>query len=131
MTAAQRQRRIASWFVAVLGSALTLAALVSERARMLAVLLGVLSLVTLVAYGADKSAARKGTWRTPERTLHVLSLAGGWPGALLGQHWFRHKTKKASFQLIFRMTVVLNVVLCTYFLTPQGSDRLIEWLNRL
>ena len=131
MTAAQRQRRIASWFVAVLGSALTLAALVSERARMLAVLLGVLSLVTLVAYGADKSAARKGTWRTPERTLHVLSLAGGWPGALLGQYWFRHKTKKASFQLIFRMTVVLNVVLCTYFLTPQGSDRLIEWLNRL
>lgn len=97
---------------------------------MLALLLGVLSLVTLVAYAADKSAAKKGAWRTPERTLHVLSLAGGWPGALLGQHWFRHKTQKASFQLVFRMTVVLNVVFCD-FLTPEGSDNLIQWLNRL
>lgn len=131
MIAAHRQRRIAIWFAAVFGCVLTIAGLLSERVRMVALLLGVLSLVTFVAYAADKLAAKKGTWRTPERTLHILSLAGGWPGALLAQHWFRHKTKKTAFQLVFRITVVLNVLLCTYFLTPDGSESLIRWLNRL
>lgn len=95
---------------------------------MLAFVVAVLSVVTLLAYAADKSAARKGTWRTPEKTLHILALAGGWPGALLGQQWFRHKTQKTSFLLVFRLTVLINAALCVYFLTPQGSDRLADLL---
>lgn len=45
----------------------------------------VASLVTYVAYAMDKSAAKKGAWRTQESTLHLLSLAGGWPGAVVAQ----------------------------------------------
>jgi uncharacterized membrane protein YsdA (DUF1294 family) len=79
--------------------------------RTLWVLLGasaVLSAVTFVVYGMDKSAAQSGRWRTPETTLHLLALAGGWPGALLAQRAFRHKTKKQPFRAIFWCTVAVN-----------------------
>lgn len=68
----------------------------------------VVSITCFLAYGLDKSAARSQSRRTPERTLLLLGLAGGWPGALLAQQWLRHKTAKASFQLKFWVTVLLN-----------------------
>jgi uncharacterized membrane protein YsdA (DUF1294 family) len=69
----------------------------------------VTSLSCFVAYAIDKSAARNGGWRTPERTLLLLGLVGGWPGAVLAQQWLRHKTSKRSFQQMFWVTVVANV----------------------
>jgi len=69
----------------------------------------VTSLSCFVAYAIDKSAARNGNWRTPERTLLLLGLVGGWPGAVLAQQWLRHKTSKRSFQRMFWVTVVVNV----------------------
>ncbi|MET0980819.1 MAG: DUF1294 domain-containing protein [Telluria sp.] len=69
----------------------------------------VISLTCFVAYALDKSAARKKGWRTPERTLLLLGLACGWPGALLAQQWLRHKTAKRSFQQMFWFTVVANI----------------------
>ena len=68
-----------------------------------------MSVVTVFAYAFDKSAAVYGLWRTAENTLHLLSLAGGWPGALLAQQLLRHKTKKQSFVFAFWVTVLLNV----------------------
>lgn len=58
-----------------------------------------LSTVTLAVFGLDKRAAKRNTWRTPEKTLLSLSLVGGWPGALLGMRLFRHKTRKARFRI--------------------------------
>lgn len=68
-----------------------------------------LSLLAFLAYAFDKSAAVSGRWRTSEQTLHLFSLAGGWPGALLAQQLLRHKTSKQSFVATFWFTVVLNV----------------------
>jgi uncharacterized membrane protein YsdA (DUF1294 family)/cold shock CspA family protein len=68
-----------------------------------------LSAVALLAYAIDKSAAVAGRWRIAEQTLHLLSLAGGWPGALLAQQFLRHKTSKLSFVSVFWFTVLLNV----------------------
>ena len=42
-----------------------------------------LSMFTFLMYAWDKSAAQKSEWRTSEKTLHLLSLIGGWPGALV------------------------------------------------
>ena len=67
-----------------------------------------LSLTLFVMYGIDKAAARRGRRRIPETALHLVSVAGGWPGALVAQHVFHHKTRKKSFQLIFWCTVVVN-----------------------
>jgi uncharacterized membrane protein YsdA (DUF1294 family)/cold shock CspA family protein len=66
------------------------------------------SLVTFLVYAGDKAAARRNEWRTAESTLLLLGLCGGWPGALIAQHVFRHKTRKASFVQAFRVTVVVN-----------------------
>jgi uncharacterized membrane protein YsdA (DUF1294 family)/cold shock CspA family protein len=69
-----------------------------------------LSAATFIAYAADKSAASNGSWRTPENTLHMLALAGGWPGALLAQQFLRHKSTKQPFRQVFWATALLNVV---------------------
>jgi uncharacterized membrane protein YsdA (DUF1294 family) len=67
------------------------------------------SLACFIVYALDKSAARAGRRRTPERTLLLMGLACGWPGAALAQQWLRHKSSKASFRIQFWVTVVVNV----------------------
>ena len=79
------------------------------------------SLSCFVAYALDKSAAKSGAWRTPERTLLVLGLVGGWPGALLAQQWLRHKTAKRSFQQQFWVTVAVNVAGFVYVASRLAS----------
>ena len=71
----------------------------------------IMSLVTFVAYGFDKRRAQTGGRRVPERTLHFMALLGGWPGALMGQRVFRHKTQKISFQIVFWLCLCLHLVL--------------------
>ena len=77
--------------------------------RIMALVYLLTSLLCFVVYGWDKSAARSGRRRTRERTLLLLGLLGGWPGAVLAQQMLRHKTAKTSFQITFWATVVLNV----------------------
>ena len=79
-----------------------------------------MSVLTLAMYGLDKSAAKQGKWRTPEQTLHLLALAGGWPGALVAQQQLRHKSSKASFQRVFWVTVIVNVALLLWLASPRG-----------
>ncbi|RQP22295.1 DUF1294 domain-containing protein [Piscinibacter terrae] len=67
------------------------------------------SLLAFFAYALDKSAARHGRRRTSESSLHFLSLACGWPGALLAQQLLRHKSSKTSFVARFWATVIVNV----------------------
>lgn len=68
-----------------------------------------MGIITYIAYSSDKSNAITERSRVPERTLHILSLLGGWIGALIAQQRFRHKTKKISFKIVFWITVLLNV----------------------
>ena len=75
------------------------------------------SVLTFIMYAVDKSAAKKGAWRTRERTLHMLSLAGGWPGALVAQKQLRHKTRKQPFRFIFWITVLINCGAFVWLLT--------------
>ncbi|MDQ0124012.1 uncharacterized membrane protein YsdA (DUF1294 family) [Pseudomonas lini] len=71
---------------------------------------GIVSALAFLLYWSDKRKARLDHWRIPENVLHGLELAGGWPGALLAQQVFRHKTRKLSFQLLFWMIVLLHQV---------------------
>ncbi len=89
--------------------ALAIAAWLGVLPREIPIAYAVVSVVSLIAYARDKSKAGRGDWRTPESTLHLLDLFGGWPGGLLAQQLWRHKTRKLSFQLIFWPLVVLHV----------------------
>ncbi|KPW91045.1 MULTISPECIES: DUF1294 domain-containing protein [Pseudomonas syringae group] len=71
----------------------------------------VMSLLAFVLYRHDKRQAGNGGQRTPENVLHATELLGGWPGALLAQQVFRHKTRKASFQIVFWLIVLAHQVL--------------------
>ena len=59
--------------------------------------LAVISLITLILYGADKSKAKRRAWRIPEKVLLGFSFLGGAVGGLLGMVLFRHKTKHWYF----------------------------------
>lgn len=73
------------------------------------------SLVSFILYAIDKSKARQNKWRTPEATLLICDLLGGWPGGLLAQAFLRHKNQKTSYQLKYWLLVVFNsAVLCLW-----------------
>jgi uncharacterized membrane protein YsdA (DUF1294 family)/cold shock CspA family protein len=82
------------------------------------------SLITFAVYAMDKSAARKGSWRTQESTLHILSLLGGWPGALVAQQKLRHKSRKQPFRAVYWVTVIVNCGAFAWVLTPSGATTL-------
>jgi uncharacterized membrane protein YsdA (DUF1294 family) len=92
------------------GEVMTLTDLVTPGSARLALFgaYAVLSAISFVVYGIDKLAAKRGRWRKPETALHLLALAGGWPGALAAQRVFRHKMSKQPFRTIFRCTVAAN-----------------------
>ena len=68
-----------------------------------------INVLTMGIYGADKMAARKGLRRVPEATLLVFGATGGWPGAIVGQQLFRHKTQKQPFKTYFFISVVVSI----------------------
>lgn len=70
----------------------------------------VMSVVCFFTYGVDKYKAKQANWRIPEKSLQMLALLGGWPGALLGQNLFRHKNQKRSFRMVFWLMVVLHLI---------------------
>ena len=76
-----------------------------------------LSLIAFAAYAADKAQAATRRQRISEQALHLVSLLGGWPGALVAQRHFRHKTRKTRFQVLFLATVLLHVVVLSWYLS--------------
>src|SRR5687768_3011356 len=80
----------------------------------------VASVAAVAAYRVDKSAAQSGRWRTAESTLHMLAVIGGWPGALVAQRMFRHKSRKPQFRVAFVATVVVNCSALLWFWWTTG-----------
>jgi len=78
------------------------------------------NLLTFLVYAIDKRAAQTGQWRTRESQLHLLSLAGGWPGAWFAQQWLRHKSRKQPFRAVYWATVGLH---CAALAAWVGSGR--------
>ncbi|MDQ1546886.1 MAG: hypothetical protein QOH69_1790 [Actinomycetota bacterium] len=84
------------------------------------------SLLCILIYSADKSAAAEGRWRVSESALLLLGLAGGWPGAIIAQRLLHHKTKKRSFQAAFAGSVVVNILAFVILTSPFPA-----WLARI
>lgn len=80
-----------------------------------------ISIITFFVYASDKSKAKRGVWRTPESTLHLLSLFGGWPGAAIAQQFLRHKSQKRVFRNVFWATVSVNFIALLWLLSSKGN----------
>lgn len=81
----------------------------------------VLSVACFAAYASDKRAAKSGGWRTPESTLLIVGLIGGWPGGMFAQQFLRHKSVKASFRSAFWGSVLVNVSAFVLLSSPLVS----------
>ena len=66
--------------------------------------------------GIDKYKAKKGHWRTKEKTLIMLVVLGGGFGGIAGMHYFRHKTKKPRFYIGFPMILILEIIFAVVLL---------------
>ena len=67
--------------------------------------------MTFFVFGLDKARSVKvGVSRISEKTLWLLTLFGGSLGALAGMHFFRHKTKKLSFQAVMAVILVGQIL---------------------
>lgn len=87
----------------------------NETTRILIVLaiFALWNLVVFAMYGVDKSKAKRGKWRIPEKTLLLSAFLGGGIGAFLGMRILRHKTKHLQFQILVPIFMLISVALVT------------------
>jgi uncharacterized membrane protein YsdA (DUF1294 family) len=88
-----------------------------------------ISFITYQLYAVDKHNAQKNGPskvlkypRIAEINLHIMSIIGGWPGALYAQQTLRHKTIKNSFRNVFWITVIINIILLSVVFVVFGFD---------
>lgn len=113
---------------AFLGVAIFIAVLWQPPLWVLWLYLG-MSAICFAAYGIDKRAAVSRSWRIPESSLLLSGMLGGWPGAIVGQQVFRHKTKKSAFRAAFWSSVLLNVIVFVVFSSPPVQGLLTATLE--
>lgn len=68
----------------------------------------ILNVACFLAFAWDKRCAQRGQQRVRERTLLCLAGFGGSFGALAGQCYLRHKTRKQPFRGRLRRIVGLQ-----------------------
>ena len=90
-------------FVAVVSAYL------SQKTDFLLAYLIAINIATFLLYGYDKFISSGDRLRVPELNLQALALLGGSPSALVAQQFFRHKTIKSSFQLVYWGIVLIQV----------------------
>ena len=70
-----------------------------------------LSVIAFFAYCIDKTKAKKGAWRTPEKVLLGLSFFGGAIGGYAAMFVFRHKTKHWYFHVVNLLGLAWQIAL--------------------
>lgn len=77
----------------------------------------VMNSIGFASMGIDKSKAKRGAWRIPEKTLFLIAILGGSVGSILGMKQFRHKTKHKSFTIGMPAILLVQVLVILYFTT--------------
>lgn len=78
---------------------------------MLIFYLALINLAAFLLMGADKSRARRGLWRIPEKVLFLSAVLGGSAGAIGGMFFFRHKTRHLRFRIGLPAILLLQIAL--------------------
>lgn len=71
----------------------------------------IINLITFLAFGYDKSRARRQASRISEQNLLLLVMVGGGVGAVAGMIYFRHKTAKKTFNRRLWSIIIAQIIL--------------------
>ena len=67
------------------------------------------NLLVFMIYGIDKSKAKRGSWRIPEKYLLSFAFLCGGFGAWLAGITFHHKTRKWYFKTVWFLGIVTTL----------------------
>jgi uncharacterized membrane protein YsdA (DUF1294 family) len=116
MTTALRQSPYSSFGLMAITLTLGLASVFFFKLKtdwILSILLAI-NCTAFAMHGFDKSAAQNNKLRVPERIFWFLVLFGGAVGTLLGMKFFRHKTRKASYQFMVLVMILIHLAIVHY-----------------
>ena len=85
-------------------------------------LLLAINLATFPLWAWDKLQARRGGWRVPEATLHVVAAMGASGASLISMRLFRHKTSKRRFTILYSVLLVLQIFGLLWYLRPPSAE---------
>lgn len=71
----------------------------------------VISIASVIMTIKDKSCAKRGKWRVPEKTLFILSALGGSVAMYITMKTIRHKTQHKRFMIGIPAIMVLQALL--------------------
>lgn len=75
-----------------------------------------INLIGFITMWWDKRQAKNGGWRTPEKTIFMITFCGGGFGTIFGMYRFRHKTKKLKFTIGLPTILLTEIGLMIYLL---------------
>ena len=90
------------------------------RNKILMIYLGIINVITFLAFAIDKINAVKGKRRIKILTLLGLAFVGGSLGALLGMYTLRHKTKVDYFTVGVPLIIVVQVAVVFVVMNLDG-----------
>ena len=90
------------------------------RNKILMIYLGIINVITFLAFAIDKLHAIKGKRRIRIITLLGLAFVGGSAGALLGMYTLRHKTKVDYFTVGVPLILIMQAVVVFFVMNIRG-----------
>ena len=74
----------------------------------------IINIYQFIIMGLDKLLAIKKKNRISEKTLLLNEFIGGSIGSIFGMYFFRHKTKKVKFQLLYPTFFIIHLFIYLY-----------------
>ena len=90
------------------------------RNKILMIYLGIINVITFLAFAIDKLHAIKGKRRIRIITLLGLAFVGASAGALLGMYTLRHKTKVDYFTVGVPLIMIMQAVVVFFVMNIRG-----------
>ncbi|MBR5472629.1 MAG: DUF1294 domain-containing protein [Clostridia bacterium] len=82
----------------------------------IAIYLLFINVIAVACCFVDKSRAKRGKWRIPEKTLFIISALGGSVGMYATMRFIRHKTKHKRFMIGLPLIIMLQTIFLLIFL---------------
>lgn len=80
-----------------------------------------ISLITAIITAADKSKAKKGSFRVPEKVLFILAVLGGSLAEYLTMKTIRHKTLHKRFMIGLPLIIIFQLLLVLILIFKFGQ----------